>query len=211
MENESTPFPGVSDELISSHMKPYVPRHKREDAPDVKVRLTLSDIEQNALAIQDLLFDSVGELTPELEQALDDLLSCGSATLDAAAWVVRKLTGEAETCKAEAARYKARAEALERNVEHLKGRMLAVVDTAFSGKLRTAQNSIWGQNSATHTSFDVAPDADLEMLAKESPGLVRRRFELDKIECKARLDEGRTLPQSIVVTHNPPKRSLRIR
>jgi len=192
--------------------EPYIPRKDR--GPDVKVRLTLSDIEQNALAIQDLLFDSVGELTPEIEEALDDLLSHGAQTLDAAAWVVRKLTGEAETCQAEAARYKARAEALERNVEHLKGRMLAVVDTAFSGKLKTAQNTIWGQTSADVTKIELAPDADetsLERIWQSDSSLIRRKLELDKVEIKHRYEAGDALPATISVEVIPGKRSLRIR
>jgi len=192
--------------------QPYIPRKDR--GPDVKVRLTLSDIEQNALAIQDLLFDSVGELTPELEQALDDLLSCGSATLDAAAWVVRKLTGEAETCKAEATRYKARAEALERNVEHLKGRMLAVVDTAFSGKLKTERNTIYGQTAGDVTKIELAPDADetsLDRIWQTDSALVRRSLELNKTEIKHRFEAGEQLPPTIAVEVVPGKRSLRIR
>jgi len=192
--------------------EPYIPRKDR--GPDVKVRLTLSDIEQNALAIQDLLFDAVGELTPEIEEALDDLLSHGAQTLDAAAWVVRKLTGEAETCQAEAARYKARAEALERNVEHLKGRMLAVVDTAFSGKLKTPQNTIWGQTSAAVTKIELAADADetsLERIWQSDSSLIRRKLELDKVEIKHRYEAGDALPATISVEVIPGKRSLRIR
>ena len=193
--------------------QPFVPLAQR--GPDVKTRpLTLMDIGEAAIAIQDLLFESMGEITPEQEEALDDLLSRGADVLDSAAWVVRKLTGEAETCKAEAGRYKARADALERNCEALKGRMLLAVDTAFSGKLKTERNTIYGQTAGDVTKIELAPDADetsLDRIWQTDSALVRRSLELNKTEIKHRFEAGEQLPPTIAVEVVPGKRSLRIR
>jgi hypothetical protein len=192
--------------------QPYVNRKDR--GPDVKVKLSITDITVAATAIQDALFEAVGEITPEIEQALDDLLSLGSESLDAGAWVVRKLTGEAETCKAEAGRYKARADALERNCEALKGRMLLAVDTAFSGKLKTERNTIYGQTAGDVTKIELAPEADetsLDRIWQTDSALVRRSLELNKTEIKHRFEAGEPLPPTIAVEVVPGKRSLRIR
>ena len=190
--------------------KPFVPLAQR--GPDVKTRpLTLMDIGEAAIAIQDLLFESMGEITPEQEEALDDLLSRGADVLDSAAWVVRKLTGDAETCKAEAKRFRERGEAVERQVEALKGRMLFAVDAAFSGKLKTPRSTVWGQNAPDHTEITLSPDADLDKMWQTDSVLLRRTLELNKTEIKHRFEAGEPLPATITVEVLPGKRSLRIR
>lgn len=189
--------------------KPFVPLAQR--GPDVKAHISLMDIGEAAIAIQDLLFESMGEITPEQEEALDDLLSRGADVLDSAAWVARKLTGDAETCKAEAKRFRERGEAIERQVEALKGRMLFAVDAAFSGKLKTERNTIWGQNSGNMTKIEVSPDADLDKMWQTDSVLLRRTLELNKTEIKHRFEAGEPLPATITVEVLPGKRSLRIR
>ena len=173
--------------------------------------MSLIDIGNEAIAINDALFEMQGELTPEMESALDALLAKGATALDAAAWVVRKLSGDAETCKGEAKRYRERGEGIERQIEALKGRMLFAVDAAFNGKLKTAQNTIYGQNSPATTGFELAPDADLAKIAETDSEFVRRRFELDKIALKNRYEAGDKIPDGIMVLENPGRRSLRMR
>ena len=69
-------------EVQETATQPFVPLAQR--GPDVKTRpLTLMDIGEAAIAIQDLLFESMGEITPEQEEALDDLLSRGADVLAA--------------------------------------------------------------------------------------------------------------------------------
>ena len=172
---------------------------------------TLIDVGMDAIAIQDALFESQGEISPELEARLDGLLAKGKDSLDGAAWVVRKLTSESEFLKDEAKRYRERADSLERNVETLKGRMLFALDAAFSGKLKTEKNTLWGQNSPTTVSFDVAPDADLAKIAETDSVFVRRRYELDKVQLKNYYEAGDPIPSGILVSENPGKRSLRLK
>jgi len=189
--------------------KPFVPLAQR--GPDVKAHISLMDIGEAAIRIQDLLFESMGELIPETEAALDALLAEGAERLDSAAWVVRKLAGDAETCKAEATRFTARQKAYEAQAEALKARMLFAVDAAFGGKLRTAHNTIWGQTSGEVTRIEVAPDADLDKMWWTDSALLRRKLELNKEEIKHRFDAGDPIPASISVEVLPGKRSLRIR
>ena len=97
----------------------------------------LMDVGIEAIAIQDALIEAQGELTPELESKLDALLANGADALDSAAWVVRKLTADAEACKEESLRYENRAKSFMGQVDFLKGRMLFALDAAFNGKLKT--------------------------------------------------------------------------
>ena len=175
---------------------------------------TLIDIGEQAIRIQDALFESLGELTPETEQALDTLLAQGVEALDAATWVVRKLAADEEACKGEAKRYQERAGSFARQQEALKARMLFALDAAFAGKLKTERNTIWGQNSAPTVGFELAADADMEKLAHDFPTCVRAKYELDKIDLKHRYEAQETdwpVPPEIVVTQNPGKRSLRLK
>lgn len=190
---------------------PYTPRHKREDAPDVKPHLRLIDIGDAATAINDLLFDMQGELTPETEAALDELLTKGADKLDAAAWVLRKLAGEAETCKAEATRYRERQQAAERQCEALKARMLYALDAAFGGKLRTDRNTIWSQDSPKVTQIELAADADIQVLDRDNSEFVRKTYELDKVAIRHRYEAGDPIPDAIKITPLPGKRHLRVR
>lgn len=190
--------------------KAYVPRAER--GPDVKpARMSLMDIGEDALKINDVLREAEGELTLELEAALDSLLASGAQALDAAAWVVRQLTAEATLCKDEASRYAARARSADAQAEALKGRMMFAVEAAFGGKLKTERNTIWTQSSAPTVSFEVAEDADLEKIAQENGVFVRRKLELDKVALKNYWEAGGALPAEIKVTEKPGTRYLRIR
>ena len=126
--------------------------------------MSLIDIGVDAIAIQDALFELQGELTPEMEAALDSILARGAEALDAGAAVCRRLSGDAEVCRAEAKRLQERAERFERQEEALKGRMLFALDAAFGGKVKTSRNTIWGQTAGNVTSIEVAADADLDKI-----------------------------------------------
>lgn len=173
--------------------------------------MTLVDIGMQAMRFEELLFEAQGEITPEMEERMDALLSQGKENMDAAAWVVRKLTSDAEALKAEAKRLVERAGSFERNAESLKSRMLFTLDAAFNGKLKTERNTIWAQTSADTVGFEVAADADLAEIANENSMVVRRKYELDKPMLKNLLEAGEAIPHGIVVVQNPGKRSLRLK
>ena len=177
-------------------------------------KISLIDIGESALKLQDILIESQGELTPEMEAALDEVLSKGSEALDGGAAVVRRLSSEADICKTEAKRLTDRAKSFDNQAESLKGRMLFAVDAAFGGKLKTERNTIWGQNAGTVTSIEVAPDADIEQMAREVPGCFRRTYSLDKVEIKHRYeaeDPEWPVPHGVTIQVLPGKRSLRLK
>lgn len=168
----------------------------------------LYEVGMEALAIQDALFDSLGEITPEIEASMDALLAKGSQSLVSAAWVVSKLEADAELCKAEAKRLSDRAASIENGVESLKGRMVFAVDAAFNGKLKTPTHTIWAQNAAPAVTVELAEGTDLAALDKTHSELVRKSYYLDKTAIRNRWEAGDPLPISITVTKQEPKRYL---
>lgn len=157
--------------------------------------------------MQRILEESVGELTPELESALDMLLSEGKNSVEAAAMIVRGLEASWDACHKESERLALREVSYDRQASILKERILWAVDSAFGGKVKTEKFTIWGQTSADTVGFEVAPDADL----KEMPEITRTTYALDKIKLKAMVQNNEPIPAAVTVTHMPGKRSLRIK
>lgn len=187
-----------------------MPKKAPATPPTEDKKMSLYDVAFEGMQLEDALIANEGELTPELEERLAALMKEGPERVEAAAMVVRNLKAFEDQCRAEAKRLVDRAKAFEANAERVKARILAAVDGAFSGKVKTARFTVWGQNAADHESFDVAEEFNLEMLQAEFPELVRTKLELDKTACKDLWDNGVELPESVVRTFNPGKRYLRI-
>lgn len=170
--------------------------------------MSLYELTTEGQQLMELLAASDGELTPETEARFDELLRSGKDKLNAAACVVRTLEASAETCKLEANRLYERMASHTRQAESLKARMLAAVDAAFDGKVKTPLFTIWGQTSAPVVSFEVAADADID---KIDPQLVRTHKELDRARCKELHKAGEALPREVAVLEKPGTRFLRIK
>ena len=171
----------------------------------------LIEIGEAGLALEAILYEAEGELTPETEALMDSILAEGSGALDNAAFVLRRLETEADFLKSEASRYKARADSLTTQRENLRGRMGFALDAAFSGKLKTERNTLWMQDSPDTLAVEVAADADLAKIAVDNSELVKTTYALDKTAIKRRYEAGDPIPLAITVTPQPGKRSLRMR
>lgn len=170
--------------------------------------MKLYDIPMEFAELENALLEAEGELTPELEKKFDDFLRSGKDKMEAGAMVVRGLALEAESCKAESKRLIERANSLETNGDRLKKLLLRALDTAFSGKIKTALFTIWGQTSAPVRSFDLAPGVELEQLPVQ---FLRIKTELAKDAVKDALAKGEAIPDDIIVTEMPGTRFLRIK
>lgn len=168
----------------------------------------LYEIPTEARLIEEQLEESGGELTPELEQRINEFMAGSKDKIEAAAMVVRSLNASAEACKAEAKRLSERNAALERSADRLKNLMLSAVDLGFAGKIKTNFFTIWGQNSADTTHFDVQPDVQLDSLPER---FVRVKRELNREELKSAFKAGEKLPETIIAVTMPGTRYLRIR
>lgn len=171
--------------------------------------MKLYELPIEAARIEMLLTESEGELTPEIEAIIEDFLAGGEQKLENAACVVRSLDAQAEACKAESDRLKARQKSLEANRDRLKGLMLVAVDSAFKGKVKTPLFTIYSQQSPSSATFELAEGKNLTELPDAFV-----KIEAPTLDTGALWDAWRhkqALPPEVVVTEVPGKRSLRIR
>lgn len=171
--------------------------------------MKLYDIPIEANDVEAVLAEGYGELTPEIEQRIAAFLKEGKEKIESAAIVVKSLEDDAEICRAEAERLLKRAAGLENGAERLKGLILFAVDEGFGGKIKTAKFTIWGQNSASTTSFELPPGADIHAVPLQY--LRMKEPELDKQALKAALEAELEMPEQVIVSERPGTRYLRIK
>lgn len=177
-------------------------------------KATLYDLTAEGLAIFDMLDDSLGELTPELEARLDKLMLEGPQRIEAAAMVVRSMEANAAACEAEADRLRQRAKAFDAQSARLKARMTLCLDAAFSGKVKTPLFSVWTQKSADRIIADLVPGVTAEMLHQERPDLVRVKMELDRekaVDLYKNPETRKELPELLLFEEKEGNRYLRIK
>jgi hypothetical protein len=177
-------------------------------------KLSLYEVSVEGLQIFDLLEEAQGELTPELEARLDALLVDGPAAIERAAMVVRTLEQNATACETEAQRLRDRAKDFDNQVDRLKHRMTACLDTAFSGKVKTPLFTVYTQKSADRVVADLIPGVTPEMLHKERPDLVRVKMELDRektVQLYKDPETRKDLPELILFELREGTRNVRIK
>jgi hypothetical protein len=160
-------------------------------------KTTLYDLSSEAIAIEQCLIDSDGELTPELETRIDELLVQGSDKMDAAAYMLRRLKALSDECKAESDRLAARKASFLRAHDSLKHRMLGALILAFAGKLKTAKNTFYIGHSAARKTYECNR---LEKLEQDYPELVKITRTLNTEELKKWKEFEGDLPDEITVT-----------
>lgn len=173
--------------------------------------MNLYEMSLEGREIEKLLTDGEGELTPELEARLNNLMIAGPQRIEAAAIVVQSMEASAMACEEEVKRLAARAKSFQDNASRLKSYISLALDTAFGGRVKTDKFTVWTQASADHVAFDVLPDHTIEEVEAFDPSLVRVKKELDKVALKERFKRGEPLPAAIEFTTMPGKRSTRIK
>ena len=174
--------------------------------------MKLYDIPVEANAIEEQLFENIGELTPELEQRIKDFLAQGKDKLEAAAVVIYSLEEDASICQSEAKRLIERAAQLNQSVDRLRGMVLCAVDLGFGGKVKTPKFTIWGQTSAPVTQFELKAGADIYQIMAAHPELIRAPDpELNKSALKETVKAGGAIPAEIAVVKLEGTRFLRIK
>jgi hypothetical protein len=171
----------------------------------------LIEIGEAGLRLQEILYEAEGELTPDTEALLDSILADGKEALDGAAWVLRAMEADADFLKSEAKRFTDRAKSIEAQRENLRARMGFLIDSTFSGKVKTEKNTLWMQSSPDTLQVELAPDADLHKIAADNSEFVKTTLALDNTAVKNRYLAGDVIPSAITVTPQPGKRSLRMR
>ena len=90
--------------------------------------MNLYEIPLEWQAIELALEEAAGDLTPDLEKRLAELLQGGPEKLESAAKVVRSLEAQAEAASNEARRLQDRAKSFKAQVDRLRGLMLKSSD-----------------------------------------------------------------------------------
>lgn len=165
--------------------------------------MQLYDIAQEGLVVADLLTESEGELTPELEARLDAVLRAGKEKIEAAERVCRNLDAQAKACAVEAKRLAERAQGIKKQRESLRKRMAVAIDAVFGGKVKTALFTIWTQTGAPTMRVTVAPGTDMDQLRARRPDLFRTEHIFDEIAAKTTKTTGMPLPAEVTVEDVP--------
>jgi predicted transcriptional regulator len=175
---------------------------------------TLYSLALEGLEIEELLIESLGEITPDIQEKMDALLESGPDKLESAAAVVRQLQASAKIAEEESDRLRERAKTFEAQAEKLKERMGFALDRAFGGKIKTAKWTIYMQKNADRTVADLVPGVTAEMLHEERPDLVRVKMELDRVKAVALYKDPVTraqLPELLLFEEKTGERSIRIK
>jgi hypothetical protein len=175
------------------------------------MKTTLYDLAMQGMEIEALLFDSVGEITPEIQEKMDALLVLGPDKIEAAAAVVRQLDMSAKMAEEEADRLRQRAKDFAAQASKLKERMTFALDSSFGGKIKTPKWTIWTQKNADRTVADLVPGVTAEMLQSDRPDLVRVKVELNREKVVAEYKAGRPLPELILFEEKEGSRYVRIK
>jgi hypothetical protein len=187
-----------------------MPSWKKLESIQRNTMPSLYDLSIEGLQIQDILAQNEGELTPELEQRLDELLQSGPSVLEAAAIVSKQLDADGDLCRQEGTRLLNRAAGFHGNAKKLRDRMRIALDCAFHGKIKTPKFTIWTQKSPDRTGFDLREESTLEALQEAAPEFVRVTLALNREALQEAYKRGESLPESIFVDERPGERYTRI-
>ncbi len=173
--------------------------------------LSLYELGVEGMEITRILQENEGELSPELEARINELMIAGPDRVEAGAMVVRSMEASAAACEAEVERLAKRAKAFQESANRLKGYIAMALDTVFGGKVKTNRFTLYTQQAPDHVAFEIREGHTIDQVEKFYPSLVRVKKELDKVALKERFNAGDPLPTAIEFTKTPGKRSIRIK
>ncbi len=173
--------------------------------------LSLYELGIEGLEITRILQENEGELSPELEARINELMIAGPDRVEAGAMVVRSMEASAAACEAEVERLAKRAKAFQESANRLKGYIAMALDTVFGGKVKTNRFTLYTQQAPDHVEFDIQDGYSILEIESKYPSLVRVKRELNKVELKERFSAGDPLPTANRFTKTPGKRSIRIK
>lgn len=136
----------------------------------------LYDIPKEIDNFESRLIQNGGELTPELEQEWGAFIAGSKERMEAAAFVINRLKGDADLCRTECQRLQKRAQSTENNTKRLSDLTLYALK-AMGGKLKTALVSMWIGRSGDQLAVEVKEGTDLSAIQKTNPDLVRVKYE----------------------------------
>lgn len=163
-----------------------------EAIKEAPAKLSLYDLADAQVSIDDLLDESGGELTPEIEERLEAIRGQFNDKVDRICELRQNRIRAAEACEAEAKRLSKRAEAAKRGADSLKTYLMSGLIRAGMAKLKTAKWTVWIQKSPASIRWTKA--------LEELPiGFRRITVAADIEQAQALRKEGKALPDGFVV------------
>lgn len=162
---------------------------------------------------ESLLVESQGEVTDEVAIVEDEIKTfCKAASehVEACAAVLLQLDADAEILASEVKRLNERKRGLESNRERLAGLVSKVLDLSFDGKIKTPMFTVFNADSKGATEVTIEDGFDAYQLASEHPGFFKAP-EIRKSELLQAVKGGAKIPEGLMITSFPGKRSLRIK
>lgn len=160
----------------------------------------LYDIPKEIEQFEQQLIENGGELTPELEAQWSAFIAGSREKLEAAAFVLNRLWGDAETCRKEVLRLESRAASTEQNHTRLSGLTLYALK-ALGGKVKTSLISMWTGRTGKQIQVEVKEGTDLAALQITHPALVRVSYQVNFSAVKELVKAGGEVPECFIIRH----------
>jgi hypothetical protein len=149
-------------------------------------------------ALEAILIESGGELTPEIEAAWQLIEANSADKIEAAACVIKNLEADEKAAKDEAARLSARSASFANAADRLRSLVQPALE-AMGGKVKTARFTIF-TTTRESTAFALKPGHEAFELPEK---FIRvREPELNKTALKDALKAGESLPDILIVDTN---------
>ena len=160
---------------------------------------TLSDLITQYHEMEEALFESGGELTPEI--GLDQWTETFDKKIDNCAGLIGHLKSQIEWLKAESDRYSSRAKTLTNAIDNIRERMIWAMNSCELRKLKTARYSVSiGESESWKIDEDRFSNEDLDKLIEKGLAERTQSYKVDIRGLKAEYKDTFTLPEYIAVS-----------
>ena len=178
----------------------------------MELSTTLFQLSQEMMAIEDALWESGGELTPELEQAMAENAESIAKKVDGYNAVIRSLTHKATVLEVEIKRLTAMKKVAENAQKRIKEHVLETMNAFGIEKLEGAYCKI-SKSTSTKTEVDEekllqAYMPMLEAINESLPPYITAEFKVSKTALKEYIEESGITPAGVEFVENY---SLRIK
>lgn len=161
-------------------------------------------------ALDELLLESGGELTPEIESLLEQLEGTTTDKIEKIGLVAQRHANDAAAIKLELERLQARKRSYESSCAKLKQYAGGILDRLGKPSVKGALVSVGWQNNAESIDGELTTEAlrELSVIAPEIVRIIPEQLELDKRGALEWYHAGNALPDGLTVTRG---RHVRIR
>lgn len=168
--------------------------------------MTLFQLSEQAQAIEDLLYETGGELTPELEQAMTETRESMIAKVDSYNALIRKFCATSEACAAEIKRIQAIKKTADNSVERIKARILGIMELFGIERLEGETCKMMPRASKKMETEDAVLldpyEKNLKAFSASLPVWLKIEAKIDKPALKAIEKSGGALPVGASLIQN---------